>query len=315
VPYQCADFAPLGATKYGMGFHWTTWTMPRTGEPVSFPEAVEAFDVPALVDLAQRCGAGHVLFPANHAKFWLPGPNPELDRILPGRTCERDLLGEIADALAAVGLPLIVYYHHGTDLKGPGLEDDQEWAEACGAFLEDQTTFYDNYCAVLGWMGEHYGPKIRAWWFDAGYGLERRSVPPWERLSAVAKAGYPDRLVTYNAGVEKYTLYTSCQDYWAGELLDLNFRPQGALTPEGLPWYSFTSWATMPGHPGWGVWGMDRDTRDLEFPPPSVDAVAAYLEGFWAVGGAVSFNLLCYQDGTVADGHAEVLEEIRRRYR
>jgi hypothetical protein len=292
--------------------------VPREGEPLAFPDAVEAFDVEALVDLAQRTGAGHVLFQATHAKHWLPGPNPEVDRILPGRTCERDLIMEIADALAAVGVPLIVYYHHGTDLKTRGVnEDDEEWAEAVGAYREDQTAYYDNYCRVLGWMGEHYGPKIMAWWFDAGYGLQFRppaEPTPWERMTAAAKAGFPDRLVTYNPGIAKYTLYTLCQDYWAGEINGLDFRPSGPLTPTGLPWYSFMTWVQQPGTP-WGVWGIDMESRDVVWPAPDPDAVAAYLEAFWACGGAVTFNLLCYQDGSVMEGHAEVLEEMRRRYR
>ena len=312
MAYQRADFGPLAATKYGIGFHWTTWTMPRVGEPVSFPEAVEAFDVPALVDLARRTGAGHVLFPATHALHWLPGPNPEVDRILPGRTCERDLLGEIADALAAVGLPLIVYYHHG--LNERGAEHDPAWAEAVGAYAEDLSVYYDNYCRVLSWMGEHYGPRIRAWWFDAGSVLERLAPAPWGLLTAVAKAGYPDRLVTYNSGIESHKLYTEYQDYWAGEANYLGYRPEGGpLTPSGLPWFSFTAWNRIS--PSWGVWGIDREMRERDLPPPSVEEVAAYLEAFWAVGGAVAFNMLCYQDGSVVEGHAEVLEEIRRRYR
>lgn len=315
MAYQRADFGPLAATKYGISLHWTTWTMPRTGEPLSFPEAVEAFDVPALVDIARRTGAGHVMLTATHAKQWLPGPNPEVERILPGRTCERDLIMELADALAEHGILALLYYHHGTDLKQRGAEDDEEWAESVGAYVEDQGPYYDNYCRIVSWMGEHYGPKVKAFWFDAGYGLDRRSPTPWERMSAAAKAGFPDRLITYNPGVEKHTLYTPYQDYWAGEVNGLAFRPQGPLTPSGLPWYSFATWATMPGYPGWGAWGIDATTRDLDFPPPAVEDVMAYLEGFWAVGGAVTFNLLCYQDGSVVEGHVEVLEEVRRRVR
>ena len=315
MAYQRASFEPLRRTKYGIGFHWTTWTLPREGEPVSFPEAVAAFDVPAFVDQAQRCGAGHVLLTTTHAQQFLPGPNPEVDKILPGRTCERDLLMEIADALAAVDIAFLAYYHHGTDLKTRGSnEDDEEWAEAVGAYDADQTRYYDNYCRVVGWMGEHYGPKLAAWWFDAGYGLDRRGPVPWERLTEAAKAGFADRLITYNSGIDNFTLYTECQDYWAGEVVRLDFRPTGPTTPGGLPWYSFTSWARRPDRE-WGEWGISAESRPLAWPAPDPDAVAAYLEAFWAVGGAVTFNLLCYQAGSVVDGHVEVLEEIRRRYR
>ena len=312
--YRRTDFAPLRETRYGIGVHWTTWTLPREGEPVPFPEAVEAFDVPAFVEAARCAGAGHVLFTSTHAKQWLPGPNPVVDEILPGRTCERDLLMELADGLAAEGIKLIVYYHHGTDLKQRGAEDDEEWVEAVGAYEADQTRFYDNYCRLVSWMGEHYGPKMIAWWFDAGYGLNRRPPTPWDRMTAAAKAGFSERLVCYNSGIEKHTLYTPYQDYWAGEMIGLKFRPAGPLTPSGLPWYSFDCWTPLPGGGG-GVWGIDRASREVHWPAPDPDELAAYLEGFWTCGGAVTFNLLCYQDGSINEEHLAVLEEMRRRYR
>ena len=99
--YQRADFSPLAETIYGIGFHWTTWTWGRNGPPKPFEEAVETFDVPAFVAQAVEAGAGHVMITATHELHWLPGPNPEVDRILPGRTCRRDLMMEIADGLAA----------------------------------------------------------------------------------------------------------------------------------------------------------------------------------------------------------------------
>ena len=45
---------------------------------------------------------------------------------------------------------------------------------------------------------------------------------PWERFTVAAKVGHPARLVTYNAGVNQAFLYTTHQDYWAGELLNLD---------------------------------------------------------------------------------------------
>ena len=124
MTFARADFAPLRDTGYGIGFHWTTWTLPQAGQVVKpFEQAVEDFDVDAFVAQAVEAGAGHVLFTANHALHWLPAPHPDVDRILPGRTCRRDLIGELADGLAAQGITLILYYHHGTDgpAQGPGM--------------------------------------------------------------------------------------------------------------------------------------------------------------------------------------------------
>jgi hypothetical protein len=246
VSYQRAGFEPLRQTGSGIGFHWTTWNWPRVGEPVSFAEAVETFDVAAFVEQAVEAGAGHVLITTTHEKHQLAGPNPEVDKILPGRTSKRDLLMEIA------------------------------------------------------------------WWFDAVYSLMERSTPPFERITAAAKAGHADRLVAYNSGIETHTLYTLCQDYWAGETNRLNYVPRGGnLTPAGLPWYSLTSWHTHHEEPMCGGWTMDAETRDLDWPPPPVEAVAAYLRRFQAVGGTVTFNLLCHQDGSALDTDLQVMKQLK----
>src|SRR5690606_28429884 len=120
-------------------------------------------DVNAFVEQAVETGAGHVLFPLTHALQYFPGPNAELDKIMAGRTCKRDLVMEIADGLLAAGIKLVLYYHHGCDLSN----QDPEWQAAVGGQDLDQTKFHDCYCKVVGWMGEHYGPKAIAYWFDA----------------------------------------------------------------------------------------------------------------------------------------------------
>ncbi|HBQ64555.1 MAG TPA: hypothetical protein DD727_06475, partial [Clostridiales bacterium] len=62
MDFQRNDMGPLHRTVYGVGFHWTTWTYPRTGAPLPFEEAVNRFDVEAFVRQAVEMGAGHVLF-------------------------------------------------------------------------------------------------------------------------------------------------------------------------------------------------------------------------------------------------------------
>lgn len=305
--YQRADFGKLRDTKYGIGFHWTTWTAPKTGEPKPFEEAVEGFDVDAFVRQAVEAGAGHVLFTTTHAVHWLPGPNPVVDELIPGRTCQRDLIMEIADGLLQEGILLILYYNFGV------YSEDDAWRAACGLLGPDRDVFFRNCQRFLRWMSEHYGPKVGAYWFDVG--LEAFPDTPFAAITAAAKAGNPDRLVCYNPAVEKTDLVTPYQDYWAGEICRLNYLPRGPLTPAGLPWYSFTTWHPDMRHPAAGTWGMDMETRAQEWPAPCPCSVAAYLERFLAHGGAVTFNLLCYQDGTAYEPDLQVMREIKRLFR
>ena len=68
---------------------------------------------------------------------------------------------------------------------------------------------------------------------------DRLSVP-WERFTVAAKIGHPARLVTYNAGVNETFLYTTHQDYWAGELVNLDTPAKGRYLDNGLQWFGWT---------------------------------------------------------------------------
>lgn len=305
--YQRADFGPLAATKYGIGFHWTTWTAPQTGEPLPFEAAVDAFDVDAFVAQAVECGAGHVLFTATHARHHLPCPNPEVDLILPGRTCQRDLLLELADGLAAEGILFLVYYNHG--LHG----GDPEWHEAVGYKDPDHRKYFDTCNRILGWLGERYGQKITAFWFD--HGLNSFGDTPWLEMTRGAKAGNPNRLICYNTGIEQHKCLTPYQDYWAGEVCRLSYFPIGPVTPAGFPWYSFVSWHVAPDKPMCGEWGISMQHQQTPYPQACADCATAYVERFLAVGGAVTFNLLCYQDGSAYPPDLAVMRELKQRLR
>ncbi|NQT51939.1 alpha-L-fucosidase [bacterium] len=308
MDYSRADFAPLRDTVYGIGLHWTTRTMPRTGDPLPFDQAVAAFDVPAFVQQAVDAGAGHVLFTSCHSHHWLCCPNPVVDEIVPGHTCERDLLMDLADGLAPHGIRLIVYYNHGIHPNSP----DAAWQAACGIHDATRDRYHDNYTRLIAWMGERYGPKIAAWWFDGGYHLNEVPDAPWDRFTAAAKAGQPDRLVCYNAGIEKHTMYTELQDYWAGEVCRLNYTPRGPLTPGGLPWYAFVSWYADPSRPLCGVWVMDEKHRELDWPAPRPECVVDLLRRFQACDGAVTFNVFCTQDGSLFDADLAVLRQVKQ---
>ena len=146
MAYDRADFSVLGDSPYGIGFHWTTATMPREGEPKPFDEAVADFDVGAFVEQAVEAGAGHVLFTSTHSRHWLCCPNPEVDRLVSGHTCGRDLIGDLAEGLGAAGIRLIVYYNHNLYKHSP----DTEWKQAVGFDPLDPPRVWDNWCKGLG---------------------------------------------------------------------------------------------------------------------------------------------------------------------
>ena len=144
-----------------------------------------------------HAGADYLLFTATHALQMLPAPHPVIDKILPGRTCRRDLIAELADALAAKGMPLLVYYNHSCNGN-----DDPEWRKAVGYDGADKDVLAKNLMDIVGLGERTYKEKIKAWWFDSPYSLDPRgphnSVTtdmtgfqfPWERFTVAAKLGF-----------------------------------------------------------------------------------------------------------------------------
>jgi hypothetical protein len=281
-----------------------------------FPKAVADFDLMGFIAAVEHAGADYVLFTSAHALQMLPAPHPVLDKILPGRTCERDLIAELADALAAKQKHLLVYYNHSCNGK-----QDAAWEQAVGYHAPNKERFAQNLMEIVSWMGDRYRDKIKAWWFDSPYSLDTRgphnSVTtdmsgfqfPWERFTAAAKTGDPARLVTYNAGVNETFLYTTHQDYWAGELVDLKHPPTARYhSANGLQWFGWTCLEDR-------AWVHHR--LDTEIPPPlySDEETGSFVRTCNSHGAPMTFNVGIYQDGTMAEASVEQLNRLNRAMR
>lgn len=301
----------LADCRYGVGVHWTAQTVPRHGAPVTFQEAVAAFDVESFVEQLVYAGADYLLLTATHALQMFPAPHPVIDQILAGRTCTRDLITALADALAAHGMPLLVYYNHSCNGQ-----DDPAWRAAVGYDGADKNVLADHLLDIVDWMSAHYGEKIKAWWFDSPYSLDTRgryhSVTtdlagfqfPWERFTAAAKRGFPDRLVTYNAGINETFLYTTHQDYWAGELVDLDHPATSRHHPaNGLQWFGWTCLDDR-------AWVHHRLDSAVPEPLYTDDQVIRFVRTCNRHQAPMTFNVGVYQDGTLAEASVEQLHRL-----
>lgn len=300
----------LAKCRYGIGVHWTAQTVPRHGEPLPFQQAVDAFKLKEFVDQVRYAGADYVLFTACHALQMMPAPHPVIDKILPGRTCKRDLIGEMADALAVHGLPLIVYWNHSCNHA-----QDRHWEQAVGYHGSDKNIFAKNLMEIVAWMGDRYRAKIKAWWFDSPYSLDPRGPHnsittdlagfqfPWERFTVAAKTGYSARLVTYNPGVAKTFLYTTHQDYWSGELVNLKTPPTGRYLENGLQWFG---WTCMD----FRAWVHTK--KDTEIPKPLYpdEELTTFVRTCNSHQAPMTFNVGIYQDGSMAEASVEQLHRL-----
>jgi len=61
-------------------------------------------------NMVRATGAGYVIFTVNHADPHCPAPIRSWEKYHSGWTTKRDLIGEIADALQARGIRLMLYF-------------------------------------------------------------------------------------------------------------------------------------------------------------------------------------------------------------
>ncbi len=111
--------------------------------------------------------------------------------------------------------------------------------------------------------------------------------------------------MTYNAGVNETFLYTTHQDYWAGELVDLKHAPLGRFQSNGLQWFGWTCLEDR---------GWVHHQRDTEIPKPlySDDELLAFVRTTSANQAPMTFNVGIYQDGTMASASIEQLHRLKR---
>ena len=178
--------------KYGLFVHYSPLIWPLYGNTRACDNwqwGVELFDVEAFADAVEQTGAAWVLFTVNHRLSYYPFPSKVIDRILPGRTCKRDLIMEIADALAKKNIRLTLYFQYG--------RDDTQWHKAVGMMDRDPTRWFENEIAIATQISQRYGRKVSGvgTYIDRGTTSYYQFDFPWERFVRALKSGNPDGVV------------------------------------------------------------------------------------------------------------------------
>ncbi|MGJ8650868.1 MAG: alpha-L-fucosidase [Opitutaceae bacterium] len=180
--------------KYGIFVHWSARSRSFYGDTMRadwFQESVKLFDVEHFADAVERTGAAWITFTATHQGFYWPGPNAAIDKVAPGRTSERDLLGEIIDALDKRGIRTLFYLHTGYNGYDPKV-----WREALGANEVGSTRFSDNIEAILRECSLRYGDKLKGFgYMDGALAWDYPLNPDWEAWARAIKAGNPKAVV------------------------------------------------------------------------------------------------------------------------
>jgi hypothetical protein len=294
------------AAKYGLMFHWTSQTVPKSGAPKPYCDAVHDFDVGRFASMVSQMGAGFVVFTTSHAGFYFPGPSRAIDAILPGRTCQRDLIGDLAKALGEHKIKLELYFH-------PGHDDDEWWERT--HFDEDKTAYFDLWCRMIGEIGEQYGDRVAGFWFDDAAFTYYPFNPPWRKMTAAAKAGNPNRVISYNSWI--LPKLNDFYEVFAGE----NAFSEVMITGDGYLPAGGTG--QFIGGPQQGLrgqitaiinedWGHFKANGPIGPPKYSTDAMVEKIEDSMRRRNVPLLDVEVYQDGTVSPETFHMFQTIRR---
>lgn len=301
------------ASKYGVMFHYSPTVYPRHGNRKPFDEAVRDFDVNRFVEMVKETGAGYVFFFVSHGLYWFPAPIKKVKEILPGRTCERDLIKEIAEALRAHDIKLLLYYN-------PSYVDDVEWRRAAGwgKYLHIPTTkecgehvqwntdpFYENQIKILEEVGERYRDLVWGYWFDNSYPFQL-----FERQAKACKAGNPGRIIGYNSGI--YPRITDFQEFFAAELGASLILPPAHLFEKGKAQYGLQPHGTIFIDGAWHHFRPDTEIGPQRF---STDDLVAYAKKCIENKVVLTINMCIYQDGTVSPVTLEQMHALKKEIR
>lgn len=293
--------------KYGLQFHWTSMSQPRHGEKKPYAEAARDFDVDAFVKMVRETGAGYVILTTSHAEYYFPAPIKAIDNIMQGRTADRDLVGDLANALDEYSIRLILYHHVGHD----HWREPDGWWERVGFDAADGTKFIDNWCTIITEVGERYGHKLAGWWFDDGcvyYPLN----PPFERMGRAVKAGNPDRVVCYNSWI--WPRFTDFQDYFCGEGYHW-LKVWDHLPEDGSGIYTGGPQEGLQAHTNFILesdWGHFTPNSPISPPRIDRDVFVQDIKNAIKRGIVPSVNMEAYQDGTVSPESLEFMKAVRK---
>jgi hypothetical protein len=197
----------MADAKYGLMFTWTATSFPRTGPMKSYADATRDFDVNAFADMVANTGAGFIVFATSWSTYYFPAPIKSWEKVAPGQTTQRDLIADLADALAKRNIKLMLYYHAG--------RAEANWWSGTHARSMDRAAYFKEWEEQIREIGLRYGDKLAGWWFDDGTTFYYTLQAPWQAMTEAAKAGYPGRVVGYNSWILPKA--TDLQDYACGE--------------------------------------------------------------------------------------------------
>lgn len=316
----------LHAARWGVMTHYLGAAPSSKGGAELSAEAwnrqVDQFDVPRFVDQVASTGAGYVLFTIGQNSGHFCAPNATYDRlvgIVPSKCSRRDLIAELAEALAKRGIRLMAYLPSGAPAADPVARRKLawRWGRPGGWQLPGEETggrlveFQRNWEAVIRDWSIRWGTRVSGWWIDGCYFPDAMyrfdDEPNFGSFAAALRAGNPKAVVAFNPGVKvPLTAMSRHEDYTAGEVNLPQFDRAIETAPvRWLEWEGRRLQLQILTYLG-STWCRG------ERPQFSDEAIVAAVNRLVAKGGVATFDVPISREGMIPEPFIAQLRAIGR---
>jgi hypothetical protein len=171
---------------------------------------------------------------------------------------------------------------------------------------DDKRLFLDNWSAIVKEVGERYGDKLAGWFFDDGLIFY---PAPFETLTKTAKAGYKDRIVSYNPWIQARD--TDFQEVFFGE----GFQWRYDLPEGGSGKFSEGPHKGLLAHSnfivedagGWGIWQPETEIKGHHYTREEAIKMALHAAERNYI---LSWSILMYEDGYIWEETLDLLRSV-----
>jgi hypothetical protein len=270
---------------------------------------VDAFRLEEFIDQIASTRARYLLFTVGQNSGHYCAPNEtydELTGIEPSNCSRRDLIADIADALAPHDVRLMVY-------TTGGAPDASSAADALGWVNNHQqpghrlADFQRNWNRILTEWSERWAHRVSGWWVDGCYFAETMyefdDEPNWDSLRRALKAGNDDAIVAFNPGVEVPVITQGPEDYTAGEIA-------GALPVGGWRDGEFRTIPSKVGDAQYHVLTFLGQMWRRGTPRFPDDLAVGYTKFVTAHDGAITWDVPIEPSGLIPQAFVEQLQAI-----
>jgi hypothetical protein len=297
----------MKSAGYGIMVQAGGWSFPPTGDKKPWPGFAEDFDANAFVEKVDEMGGKYVVWSVSWIDYLFPAPIQTIEKLMPGRTSQRDLVADLIKACHRHHMRFMIYYHMGHGSKEVLLA--KGWKDSTEQDYSSRQKWLNTEVQIFKEIGMRYGTGLDGIfcdddcvWYPADF----------EKLGAALKYGNSKRLICYNPWIGPAA--TPFQDFYAGEGLDVKkmpFKLDNGIIQEG-PQKDLQMWGcfVLDG-PDWGNY-----KKDMVINPPkgwTSDQIVEMTRTLEKEKYSVAIDLQMYEDGSFSNDSYTLLKAAAQK--